>query len=311
MKTQHLALALCVALIWALNVIFMKFAMQEIPPLFFTLLRMLVVFPILLFVRPQYLPWHYMFPISIFWGIGHYVLIGVGINFGMGAGITTLILQLNPFFSILFAMLLLKETPRFFQLLGMLLAFYGIYVLSSSQDTNVTLYGLLSISTSAACMGMSNVLIKKMQKSFPTTDSLSLPIWIFLYTTPFLFALSIYFEGKDVMLSSLMNASPRSFIVILFSGWVSMIVAMKLWGFLLATYPVSMVAPFSMFAPVFSLLISFFLLGENLTSNGSTALILVFSGLIINQFSSKIIKFIHIFAFKFFNIMLNIKIKLK
>ena len=105
----------------------------------------------------------------------------------------TIIAKLGPFFTIIFCYLFLKEIPKAYQIVGIFIAFIGVYFVANPAFNNGTLINYMIAITGAICMGLAytflrSCLNKGENKSiivfiFSLFSSLvCLPLLIFSYT---------------------------------------------------------------------------------------------------------------------------------
>ena len=96
--------ALVVVLIWGLNFVVMKLGLQAISPMLLGALRFSAAsLPFLLFVRPPSLPWRFMLGYGLAQGVGQFGLLFLGLHLGMTAGMASVVIQTQAFFTLLAA----------------------------------------------------------------------------------------------------------------------------------------------------------------------------------------------------------------
>jgi O-acetylserine/cysteine efflux transporter len=165
------------------------------------------------------------------------------------------------------------------QILGMLIAFVGITAIAVDMHAQSSFVGFLLILGSAMAWSVSNILYQKAGK----VDMFGVTVWSSLVPPLPMLAFSWYFEEVDVPVKLLQSLDWIGVICLLFTSCVSTWIGSTLWGILLKTYDAARVAPFSLLIPIFGLSSSWLFLGEKLSSVTLTASLLVFVGLIINQ----------------------------
>ncbi|MDP6189257.1 MAG: EamA family transporter, partial [Gammaproteobacteria bacterium] len=117
--------AITVAAIWGFNVIFMKIAMGDLPPLAFTTLRFLALGLILLpLVKINWQQFRQLLPLALVMGMGHFYLLALGLTYVPGV-IASFCLLLGGPFSSLLGFLLLKERLTRGQVLVLMVAVAG------------------------------------------------------------------------------------------------------------------------------------------------------------------------------------------
>lgn len=96
-------------------------------------------------------------------------------------------------------------------------------------------------------------------KFIKRTNALSLTIWSSLFASLQLFGFSLFFESPE--LTHLSMPSQNILVALIFSAAFNLFAA-YLWNYLIQIYKVNQVVPFGMLLPVFSLIFSYYLLGE-------------------------------------------------
>src|SRR3982751_1502443 len=112
MKPRDVGLAVLVTGIWGVNFVVIETGLHHFPPLLFNALRFtLAAFPAVLFAgRPQ-VPWRWIVAVGLILGVTKFSLLFGGMAAGMPAGLSSLVLQSQAVFTVIFAVLLLRERP--------------------------------------------------------------------------------------------------------------------------------------------------------------------------------------------------------
>ncbi|WP_323000024.1 EamA family transporter [Castellaniella sp.] len=285
MPLKDILAALVVIVVWGANFVVIKFGVDEIPPMLLGALRFIfVAFPAILFVPRPAVPWRYVAGYGATICLGQFVFLFMAIYLGMPAGLASLVLQAQAFFTVAIAALVLHETIRAHHVLGMGLAVVGLGMLDAGAgSTAVPLVGFLLTLLAAFSWACGNIVLKCAGQ----VRMLSMVVWgALLPPIPFLL-LSAVFEGPDRMLDSLMHISWRAVAVVVYLSGVATLVGYVLWGRLLARHPVARVAPLSLLIPVVGLLCADWILGERLGLwqwvGGGVVLI----GLTVNLFGAR------------------------
>lgn len=285
MPLKDILAALVVIVVWGANFVVIKFGVDEIPPMLLGALRFIfVAFPAILFVPRPAVPWRYVAGYGATICLGQFVFLFMAIYLGMPAGLASLVLQAQAFFTVAIAALVLHETIRAHHVLGMGLAVVGLGMLDAGAgSTAVPLVGFLLTLLAAFSWACGNIVLKCAGQ----VRMLSMVVWgALLPPIPFLL-LSAVFEGPDRMLDSLTHISWRAVAVVVYLSGVATLVGYVLWGRLLARHPVARVAPLSLLIPVVGLLCADWILGERLGLwqwvGGGVVLI----GLTVNLFGAR------------------------
>jgi O-acetylserine/cysteine efflux transporter len=278
MSPVHILLALLVTLIWGVNFVVIKVGLEDFPPLLFCALRFALAALPLLFLRgPLPAPWWRIVQIGVLLGVVKFGLLFVGMHLGMPAGLSSLVLQSQVFFTVLIAALVLGERPAARALLGLLLAATGLLI-GLQRPLGDSLLGFALVIAAALAWAFSNIATKRSGAS----DMLRLICWVSLVPVLPLLGLSYLFEGPQAMATALAHLSWRGVGALLYIAFLATTVGFAIWSFLLRRYPASLVTPFALAVPVSGLLAGWLLLGEALDAWGWLACLLVFGGLAIN-----------------------------
>jgi O-acetylserine/cysteine efflux transporter len=285
MPLRDLFLALLVVLIWGLNFVVIKISVAEVPPLFLTGLRFLfAALPAVLFVpRPQG-PAILVIAFGLVLGVIKFGLLFVAIRIGMPAGLSSLVLQMQAFFTVALAFVLLGERPSGWQLGGSALAGSGIGVIAFGFDQAASLIPFSLVLAAALAWGGANIITKRAGR----IDMLSFVVWASLVPPLPLFALSWAFEGHAAIASALAQPTPLAIGAVLYLAYPTTVLAFAIWSALLSRHAASTVAPFSLLVPVVGIASSVLILGEPLTHVALLGGALVFLGLLLNVFGPRL-----------------------
>lgn len=104
-------LALLVVVVWGLNFVVIKLGLHNMPPLMLAGLRfMLVAFPALLFVARPAIPLHLLLGYGLTISFGQFAFLFCAIGLGMPAGLASLVLQAQAFFTIILGLRLWRTS---------------------------------------------------------------------------------------------------------------------------------------------------------------------------------------------------------
>jgi O-acetylserine/cysteine efflux transporter len=252
-------LSLSVAVIWGINMLTVKGAVGEIPPLMLTAIRFgcvaLLLIPFTKIPRGRIRP---LAILSLVFGTGHFGILFLALSM-LDAGPVAIIILLGVPFSSMLATYFFDDRLGWKRLLGMTLAFAGVIVMFWDPTmTNVQL-PLLLVVFAAFMWAVANVLIKKMGE----IDTFQLNGWMAVMAAPQLLVLSLLIEPGA--LHAVVTASWVAWANLSFTVVMSSIVAYGSWYYLLKTYDVNQVVPWSLLAPVISVIGSFIVFGEEIS----------------------------------------------
>lgn len=286
MTPKDLLLALLVIVVWGLNFVVIKVGLHGMPPMLMGALRfMLAAFPAILFVRRPQVPLRWMLAYGMTISLGQFAFLFYAMYVGMPAGLASLVLQSQAFFTLLFAALFLGERLRGSNLFGLLVAASGLVLIGLQGGQAMTLAGFALTIAAASMWALGNVVTRKLGK----VNLVGLVVWGSLIPPlPFL-ALSLWLEGPELISQSLRSLSLDSLLVLAYLAFGATILGYGLWSRLLSRYPASQVAPFSLLVPVVGISSSALLLGERLGGLQMVGAALVMAGLLINVWGGRLL----------------------
>lgn len=286
--------ALVVIATWGVNFVIIKLALTEIPPLLLGGLRFsLVALPAVFFIKRPALPVLTIILYGVTISLGQFAFLFTALYVGMPAGLASLVLQAQAFFTVLIAALLLREPVRRHNVLGVSVAVMGLILIhQSAVPGSVPIAGLLLTLLAALSWATGNIVVKVAGK----TDMLSLVIWGALVPPIPFFVLSWFIEGPETIRYSLENVGFIGISTLFYQAIMATIVGYVLWGRLLNRHAVSKVAPLSLMVPVLGLLSASLFLDESLVFLQWLGGAVVLAGLAINIFGLQLWQRWQVFA---------------
>jgi len=275
-RPRDVALAVAVMAIWGVNFVAIETGLDHFPPLMFNALRFtLAAFPALFLAgRPQ-VRWRWIVATGLILGVVKFTLLFAGMAAGMPAGLSSLVLQSQPVFTVLFAAVLLRERPRRVQVIGLLLALTGIAVVATGMTAGLGAF--LLIIGAAAAWGLSNIVTRKAAPP----DTLRFMVWVSAVASGPLILLSLLFDGPAADVAALRAIDTEAVLAVLYVALLSTLGGFAAWGFLLRRYGAATVAPFSMLVPFFGLASAALLLNEPITPIDTLGGALVIGGILL------------------------------
>lgn len=282
------AKALVVVVVWGLNFVVMKWGLATLSPLVLCALRFLAAsLPFLLFVRPpRHLSWGVMAAYGLVQGVGQFGLLFTGMQLGMPAGMSSVVLQTQAFITMLMAAALLGETPHRWQWLGLCIAIGGLAFIGAAHGdgaSGMTLAGFLLTVGAAAMWAGSNLLTRVAARQGPY-EPVSFIVWSSVFPIVPLLLLACVVDGTEAVVQQLRGLGRRELGVVAYLALLSTLLGYGLWTRLLQRYAASIVAPLSLLVPVVGLLSAMLLLGERPTAWQWMGTLGVLAGMVINQF---------------------------
>lgn len=285
MLVKDIILAVVVMAVWGFNFVVIKVGLDDFPPLLFSSLRFaLAAFPLIFFIGRPSVPWRYIIGIGLMLGVAQFGLLFVGMSQnpiwgGMPAGLASLVLQTQAFFTVLFAVIIFREKPRLTQIVGIAIAFAGIGSLALEKGQSSPIRALGLVIAAAAFWGISNILMKHVN----SPDIFRLIVWVSVIPPLPLLALSWLLEGPSQIFNSLTHLSLKGVGALGYIAFLSTIAGFGIWGRLLRRYEANLIAPFTLLVPVFGMTSAALVLHEHLNLRQGIASALVLFGLVLNM----------------------------
>lgn len=277
MQPIHLVLALGVALIWGVNFVVIAWGLTELPPLLMAALRFaFAALPALFLSRPK-LSWPTMIAIAATLFIGHYAFLYPAMAVGMPPGLASIALQVQAFFTIAIAAVVLGERPGPRRIAGSAIAFLGLILIATTVGGDVTVAGFALTMAAAISWGAGNVLLRRAG----SVDMLATITWLSIVPPLPLFAMSLAFEGPTEIASALAGIGWIGIGAVLYMAFLSTTFGFGVWGHLLKLYPAATVAPFSLLVPVFGMSSAALLMGESFSWQRLAGAALILIGLAV------------------------------
>jgi O-acetylserine/cysteine efflux transporter len=292
LSTRDLLSALLIVLIWGSNFVVMKVGLREMGPMLLGALRFAgASLPLLLFVRRPALPWRFVAGYGLAQGLGQFGFLFLGLWLGLSAGIASMVLQTQVFFTVIFAAIVLHERTRANQWIGLLLSAAGLALIAGSSGAgaaHVPLAGFLCGIAGAALWAVSNIVARTAQRHNPDYDALSLVVWGSITPVVPFFLLALWQDGWAATQHSLVNISWRGAGAVLYLALVATVLAYSMWARLLKRYPAGKVAPFSLLVPIVGLYSAWLVFDERLAVLQWLGVAAVGAGLLISNFGHRL-----------------------
>jgi O-acetylserine/cysteine efflux transporter len=262
MPRRHAALALVVAVCWAVNFVVIDIGLESFPPLLFAALRFgLIAFPAIFFVPRPDVRWPVVVAVGLFICVGQFGLLFVAMNTGLPAGLASVIAPLQPVFTIPLAVVALGERPSPRQVAGVLLAVAGLVAIAVGRAHGVPLQAVALGVASAASWGCGNVVTRAAGPKRP----LSLLVWSSVVAPVPLLGLSLVFEGTGRWQAAMSSVGASGIVALTYVVVVSTFFGYGVWYWLMSRHPASTVAPFTLLVPVVGILTAWLVRGEHPT----------------------------------------------
>ncbi len=177
------------------------------------------------------------------------------------ASAAVLLVQTEVPFGVLLAYFMLKEKPTVRALIGIAIAFVGVYILTGSPNLDGKVLGISLTIIGSAVWALGQVLVKPLSKEI---NPLALVAWLGLFSGPILIGLSATFDGNTI--DYFKNANFESWMIAIYLGFIMQPITYGCFYYVLKRNPLYKVLPIvTMGIPPTGLLAAIFLLGEEPT----------------------------------------------
>ena len=258
-----------------------KPAMEYLPP--FLLMGLRFTFVALLLVWWFPIPKGYLkkiFFASLIANTTQYSITYTGLSF-IDASAAVLLVQTEVPFGVIFAYFMLKEKPTVRALIGIAIAFVGVYILTGSPNLDGKVLGVSLTIIGSGVWALGQVLVKPLSKEI---NPLALVAWLGLFSGPILIGLSAIFDGNTI--NYFKNASFESWMIAIYLGFIMQQLTYGCFYYVLKRNPLYKVLPIvTMGIPPTGLLAAIFLLGEEPTKELFIGGIVIIIGVILIVFT--------------------------
>ncbi len=257
MKPQHTLFALVIACVWGLNFIASKWAVEDFPPLFANGLRfavvLLVLFPFLRIIPGKMRP---LITTAITLGVVHFGLIFLGMSYSDGVGSVSIASQLNVPFSTILAVIILKETIGWPRVVGITMSFVGVLFLGFDPEILAYWEGVLIIILAAFFYAIAAIMMRQLRD----VPAVTVQAWVALAGMAGSALVSLILESGHAGVVE--AASLRGWLAVLYTALGSSIIGHAGANYLFRKYEISVVSPYFLTMPFFSVASGVWLMDE-------------------------------------------------
>ena len=260
-----------------------KPAMDDFPPILLMGLRFTFAASILIWWFP--IPKGYLIKIFIASLVANTIQYSVtysGLNL-IDASAAVLLVQTEVPFGVLFAYFMLKEKPTIRSLIGIFIAFIGVYILTGSPSLDGKFLGIFLTILGSGIWALGQVLVKPLSKEL---NPLTLVAWLALFSGPILILLSNIFDGNSI--NYIKSANMDSWIIAIYLGFFMQPITYGCFYYVLKNNPLYKVLPIvTMGIPLTGLLAAIFLLKESPTTELYVGGSIILLGVILIVYTKK------------------------
>tara|TARA_B110000014_G_scaffold233419_1_gene196723 strand:- start:128 stop:988 length:861 start_codon:yes stop_codon:yes gene_type:complete len=255
---RDILIAISVPILLGFGFVIAKPAMEYFPP--YLLMGMRFTIPALILV------WWFPIPKGLFLDLFKVSFIGNTLQYGLtynglniiDASSAVLLIQLEVPFGILIAFFLLKEIPSIKNIIGLVIAFFGVFILTGAPNLEGKYFGVLLTLSGAFTWSLGAVMAKPLSKKI---GAFALMTWLAVFSGPMLILISAIVNGNPIQY--ILFANFNSWLTVLYLGFFMQPTAYGAWYYVLSKYPVNKVMPVLLLLPITGLITAIFLVGED------------------------------------------------
>ena len=261
MNFKDTLLASLVPIFLGFGFVIAKPAMEYFPPMLLMGLRFMFAASILVWWFP--IPKSYLkkiFIASLIANTLQYTVTYTGLSL-IDASAAVLLVQMEVPFGVIFAYFMLKEKPTLRSIVGIAIAFIGVYILTGTPNLDGKFIGTALVVIGSGIWAFGQVLVKPLSKEL---NPLALVAWLALFSGPILISLSAIFDGNTI--NYFKSANLNTWIIAIYLGFIMQPITYGCFYYVLKNNPLYKVLPIvTMGIPLTGLLAAIFLLGEDPT----------------------------------------------
>lgn len=293
MRRKDLILALLVVTVWGANFTVIKLGLAGVPSMLLVALRYtFTALPAIAFIKRPNVEWYYCLAYGLTVGVGQFACLFYAMEIGMPAGIASVVMQSQAFFTLLLGVVFLREVMRQEQVVGLVVASVGLYLVGSNSGvdalTSIPPAALILTAAGAAFWGLSNIIVRlaadRAASRGEQLNGLSLLVWSSLVPPLPLLALALMLNTPETLWRALSSLNAQSIFAVVYLVVGATLFGFGAWSNLLSKYPASKVAPLSLLVPVTGLITAQIVLAEQLTKVQWLGGLVILFGLAIANF---------------------------
>lgn len=285
LSALHAGLALLAVLVWGSNFVVIKWGLVQFPPFLFAALRFFFcAFPLIFFVARPRVAWKWLVAYGVLLGAGQFGLLFLAMRADISPGMTSLVIQMQVFFTIGLSVAIFRERVRGVTLLGIVLSAAGLAVIGWHLDATVTARGVALVLGAAFFWAFANIVVKQAaREAKASVPMFAFIVWSSVFAVPPLLALSAAFEGLSAGWQACLDASWEGWLAVAWQSTGNTLFAFAAWSWLLTRYDAAVISPWALLVPVFGMASAAMLLGEPFPPWKFAAFAMVMGGIAIGS----------------------------
>ncbi len=282
MSIRHFFLAISVPCLWGIGFVITKAGMEQFPPMLINGLRWSLTGLLLVWWFP--IPKKFLKQLLFISFIGctvQYSLTFSGLNI-IDASSAVLFVQFEVPFGLLVAFFWLRERPSFKNILGLVISFVGLVILSGAPNLEGKYIGVILVLSGAFTWSVGQVLVK------PISEKLSgviITAWFGVLAGPQIILASQLIEGN--VINNILSADYNAWLIVLYLALLMNILGYSIWYHVLGLFPINKILPIMLLLPVTGVITAIVFLGERPTLKVFVGGIIILVGVGIILFTKK------------------------
>lgn len=273
-------------ILWGTSFVWSKIALEyynAITVIFFRLIISVVfLFPVLLIARKFILPKRKHIHLFLLLAMFEPFLYFLGETSGLAyvdPSMASVIISVIPLFTPIVAYYFLQEKISVLNLIGIVISITGIAVLVLGKDMSleVPLKGLLLLSLAIVAANGYSVMIKKIPDEYSV---LTVIFWQNVIGMLYLLPIMLITSGKEILATGFVS---RGFWAMAELGIFASTLAFLFYMYGLKFMPITKVNVFTNVIPIFTIIISYLFLGEQIDTKKIIGIAIVISGVFLSQ----------------------------
>ena len=257
MPIKDLLLAISVPCLWGFGLVISKPGMEQLPPLLINGFRWLIAGLVLV--------WWFPAPKKFFKEILLVSFIACTLQYGLTytgvsmieASSAALLVQSEVPFGVLVAFFILKEKPPLKNLIGLLIAFSGLIVLTGAPNLQGKYLGVFLVLSGALTWAFGQVLAKPISEKI---SGWTLTAWVGILSGPQLIIASYFIEGNTI--EHIKSTNATGWIIVLYLALIMTALGYSIWYYVLGRYSVNKIMPVHLLLPITGVITAILLLKE-------------------------------------------------
>ena len=285
MMVRDILLSLCAPLLLGFGFAIAKPAMEQFPPFLLMGLRFTIAALVLIWWFP--IPKKLLkdiFVVSLIGGTITYGLVYTGLN-SVDASSSILLVHTEVPFAVIIAYFLFKEKPSIKNILGMIIAFIGLFILLGAPNLEGKFIGVTLLLVGAFAWSLGMVMAKPISKKI---GGFAVTAWICVFAGPMLLLGSFLFDGNTI--NYFLSADINGWLIVAFLGLIMQPLAYGTWYQVMGRNPTHKVMPMMLLLPLTGLSTAIFLLGEDPSAEVFIGGAIILFGIAMILFEKKIKK---------------------